>query len=62
MIEGRGTSLFSIHFVSSFPKKVISGTPGRFWYCPWLWRTGKEKVMEIRRHELKILMNGFVII
>jgi hypothetical protein len=62
MIAGRGTSLFSDHFVSSFPKKVISGVPVGFWYCPWLWRIGKEKGMDIRRHKLKILMILFIIV
>jgi hypothetical protein len=62
MITGRGTSLFSIHFVSSFPKKVIPESPVGFWYCPWLLRVGKEKVIEARRHKLEILMNLYIMV
>jgi hypothetical protein len=62
MIAGRGTSLFSIHFVSSFPKKVISEAPVWFRYCPWLWRIGKEKVIDIKKQRLKILMEELNII
>jgi hypothetical protein len=57
MITGRGISLSSVHLVSSLPKKVISGAPGRFRCWPSPLRIGKERVIEIKRKRLKIFIN-----
>jgi len=54
---GRGISLFSIHFVSSLPMKVISDVLVELGDWPWVLRIGKERVREIRRQRLKILIN-----
>jgi hypothetical protein len=54
---GRGMSRFSIHFVSSFPRIVISEEPGRFFCCPSLSINGKERVMEIKRETLNIFIH-----
>jgi hypothetical protein len=56
---GRGTSLFSIHFVSSLPKKIISDGPVEPGDWPWLMKTGKERVSKTRRQMLKIFVNSF---
>jgi hypothetical protein len=57
MITGKGTSFFSVHLVSSLPKKVISGAPERLRCWPSPLRRGKEKVIEIKRKKLKIFIN-----
>jgi hypothetical protein len=54
MITGRGISLFSTHFVSSLPKKVISEEAARFRCWPWPVRIGNEKVLEAKRKRARI--------